>query len=260
MILDEILAHKRVEVAAAKERMPLERLEERISQVLPPRDFRAALRTEGISLIAEIKRKSPSKGDLLPEVNAVELGDLYEQCGAKAISVLTDQKYFGGSLEDLNAVRTNLRVPVLRKEFIVDPYQIYEARAAEADAILLIVRCLSDEELRDFYALARKLEMAVLVETHTAEEIERAIAMGAHIIGINNRDLDTLTVDVNRSLELKRLVPGGKTLVSESGIYTRKHVKMLEDGGIDAILVGESLLTSNNIREKIGELLGYDEG
>lgn len=259
MILDEILANKRIEVDAQKQRMPLEELEDRISRLEPARDFRLALRTEGISLIAEIKRRSPSKGDLLPEVDAVELGDLYEQCGARAISVLTDAKYFGGSLEDMTAVRTNLRVPVLRKEFVLDSYQIYEARAAEADAILLIVRCLSDEQLKEYLALARKLGMAALVEAHTAEEIERALEVGAHIIGINNRDLDTLTVDVNRTLELKRQVPGGKTLVSESGIYTRKHVKLLEDGGVDAILVGESLLTSNNIREKIHELLGHDE-
>lgn len=260
MILDEIVAHKRAEVAAQRLAVPLEQIEERITQVEPARDFRAALRKPGIGLIAEIKRKSPSKGDLLPDVNAVELGDLYEQCGARAISVLTDKKYFGGTIEDLTAVRTNLRVPVLRKEFVIDPYQIYEARAAEADAILLIVRILSDEQLREYRELALKLGMAALVEAHTADEIDRAIDTGAHIIGINNRDLDTLDVDVNVTLELKRRVPGGKLLVSESGIYTRKHVRMLEDGGVDGILVGESLLTSKNIREKIEELLGHDAG
>ena len=206
----------------------------------PAARFRAALRQEGISLIAEIKRASPSKGDILPGVDAVEIGALYEQCGARAISVLTDDKFFKGKLEDLTNVHRHVRVPCLRKEFIVDEYQVYEARAAEADAILLIVRCLDDAEIKAFYRLARSLEMEVLVETHTAGEIERALEAGAHIIGINNRDLDTLEVNVNRSIELKKLVPGGNVLVSESGIYTRAQVQQLEDGGVDAILVGES--------------------
>lgn len=260
MILDPILENKRIEVEAQKKRISVRDLEERIALNRKPRDFRSALRQEGISLIAEIKRASPSRGDILPGVDAVEIAALYEQCGARAISVLTDEKYFKGKLDDLTNAHRHVRVPCLRKEFIVDEYQIYEARAAEADAILLIVRCLDDEELKSFYKLARTLEMEVLVETHTAEEIERALEAGAHIIGINNRDLDSLDVDVNRSLELKKLVPGGNILVSESGIYTRAQVQQLEDGGVDAILVGESLLSSNDIRAKMQELLGYDEG
>lgn len=259
MILDPILENKRLEVAAAKEIQTVRELEEKISLIRKPRDFRAALREEGISLITEIKRASPSKGAILPDVDAVEIAALYEQTGARALSILTDEKYFSGKLEDLTNVHRHVSIPCLRKEFIVDEYQIYEARAASADAILLIVRCLSDEQLKDYYQLARKLEMEVLVETHTAEEIERALKAGAHIIGINNRDLDTLEVDVNRSLELKKLVPGGNVLVSESGIYTREQVEKLEDGGVDAILVGESLLTSNDIRGKMRELLGHDQ-
>jgi indole-3-glycerol phosphate synthase len=260
MILDAIVADKRIEVAAAKERRSLVELKERIEVVDPPRNFRAALRKDGISLIAEIKRASPSKGDMLPGVEAIQLAALYEANEARAISVLTDQKYFKGTLEDLTAVHQQVAIPCLRKEFIIDPYQIYEARAAQADAILLIVRILDDAQLKDYRQLAESLGMGVLVETHTKPEIDRAIESGAHIIGINNRDLDTLEVDVKRSLELKRHVPGGHTLVSESGIYTRKHVKMLEEGGVDAILVGESLLTSGNIQEKIQELLGHDAG
>lgn len=258
MILDAIVANKREEVAAAKARRPMQELEEQIEVVDPPRDFRAALRRDGISLIAEIKKASPSKGDILPDVEAIQLATLYENNGARAISVLTDQKYFKGSLEDLTMVHQQVAIPCLRKEFIIDPYQIFEARAAQADAILLIVRILDDEELREYQAIAQELGMGVLVETHTEEEIDRALHCGAHIIGINNRDLDTLEVDVMRSIELKRHVPGGHTLVSESGIYTRKHVKMLEEGGVDAILVGESLLTSGNIAEKMQELLGDD--
>lgn len=255
MILDEIVAHKRQEVAAAKARKTQEELEEDMLRVQPPRDFRTALRTEGISLIAEIKRASPSRGEMLPGVEAVELGALYEQAGARAISILTDEKYFQGSLNDLTTVHQHVALPCLRKEFVIDAYQIYEARAARADAILLIMRILTDDEVRGFLEIARKLELGVLVETHTEEEIKRAIDCGAHIIGINNRDLDTLEVDVMRTMELKKHVPGGHTLVSESGIYTREHVAMLEENGIDAILVGESLLTSDNIQGKIRELL-----
>lgn len=260
MILDPILENKRHEVAARKQQVTLQELEERIALNRKPRDFRSALRQEGISLIAEIKRASPSKGDILPGVDAVEIGGLYEQMGARAISILTDEKFFKGKLEDLTNVHRHVDIPCLRKEFIVDEFQIHEARAAEADAILLIVRCLDDAQLKDYYKLARALGMEALVETHTAAEIERALNAGAHIIGINNRDLDTLEVDVNRSLELKKLVPGGNILVSESGIYTRGQVQKLEDGGVDAILVGESLLTSNDIRAKIQELLGHDAG
>jgi len=259
VILDEIVANKRLEVAAQKELVPLSILEEDIAALPPCRDFRSALRQEGISLIAEIKRASPSRGDMLPGVEAVELASLYEACGARALSVLTDQKYFKGSLDDLVSVHRHVRIPCLRKEFIIDPYQIYEARAARADAILLIVRILDDKELRDFHRLAKQLGMAVLVETHTEAEIDRALDAGAHIIGVNNRDLDTLEVDVNRSMELRKKVSGGYTLVAESGIHTREHVKMLESGGIDAILVGESLLTSKNIEEKIGYLLGKED-
>ena len=260
MILDEIVAHKRQEVAAAKSAVPLTELTARIADVESPRDFRAALRMPGISLIAEIKRHSPSKGAILPGVDAIELAGLYEQAGARAISVLTDFRFFKGTLEDLRAVRRGVRIPCLRKEFIIDPYQIHEARAAGADAILLIVRILSDEALKEYLATARALGMEALVEAHSASEIVRAIQAGASIIGINNRDLDTLEIDVNTSLELKCRVPGGHTLVSESGIYTRDQVKRLEEGGVDAILVGESLLTSGNIQAKIEELLGYGAG
>lgn len=260
MILDEIVANKRLEVAESKVRVPREQLEERASTLPKPRDFRTGLRREGISLIAEIKRASPSKGDMLPGVDAVDLAALYEQSGARALSILTDFNFFKGTLDDLESVQQSVRLPCLRKEFIIDEYQIFEARAHRADAILLIVRLLSDEQLKRFHATARSLGMAVLVETHTEEEIRRAMECGAHIIGINNRDLDTLTMDLQTTMRLRRIVSGGYTLVSESGIYTREHVRMLEDGGVDAILVGESLLTSKNIQAKIRELLGQDEG
>jgi indole-3-glycerol phosphate synthase len=259
MILDEIVQHKIVEINHFKARVPLHEIESRLESAPAPRDFRAAIRRgDTISLIAEIKRRSPSGGELFPGADAPLLGMLYEQCGARAVSVLTDEKYFGGSFQDLTAVRQQINIPVLCKEFIIDPYQVFMARAAGADAILLIVRILLDHQLRHLHELAEKVGLAVLVETHTAEEIQRAIDCGAHIIGINNRDLDTLEVDVETTLRLKNLVPGGYVLVSESGIYTRAQVKRLEEGGVDAILVGESLLRSGNIREKIQELLGLE--
>lgn len=259
MILDEICAHKREEVALRKRTTPFAELEERIQQLRPARDFRAALREPGISLIAEVKRASPSRGVLREDMDPVDLAGLYEQAGARAISVLTDTPHFQGSLADLIEVRRNVTTPCLRKDFVIDDYQLYESRAAEADAALLICRILSDRQLADYIQLARQLGMAVLVEVHTAEEIDRAIEAGAHIIGINNRDLDTFNVDINTTLRLRRLVPGGHVLVSESGISTRRHVRMLEDGGIDAILVGEALVTSNDIATKIRELLGVGE-
>lgn len=259
MILDEIVENKRREVAESKLKTPVHLLEERAASAPKVRDFRTALRKEGISLIAEIKRASPSRGDMLPGVDAVELAALYEQSGARALSVLTDSKYFKGSVEDLESAHQHVKIPCLRKEFIIDEYQIIEARAYCADAILLIVRILTDDEIKRFIQAARKLGMAVLVETHNEVEIQRAKDCGAHIIGINNRDLDTLTMDLQTTMRLRGKVSGGYTLVSESGIYTREHVKMLEDGGIDAILVGESLLTSKNIQAKIRELMGHDD-
>jgi len=261
MILDEIVAHKREEVAASKQNIPLATLEDTIESLGPARDFRQALREPGIALIAEIKRASPSRGTILPaDTDVVSLGELYEQAGARAMSILTDAKYFSGSIEDLRQVRRNSALPCLRKEFMIDPYQVYEARAGSADAILLIVRILDHQLMKDLHDLAKSLGMSTLVETHTEEEIERALKIGAHIIGINNRDLDTLTEDLDTTMRLKKRVPGGHILVSESGIRTRDDVKRLEDGGIDAILVGTSILTSNDYRAKIRELMGGGEG
>ncbi|NLN94229.1 MAG: indole-3-glycerol phosphate synthase TrpC [Candidatus Hydrogenedens sp.] len=255
MILDEIVVHKKEEVLQRKTAVSLRELEEKLSAMPPPHDFRAALRQPGISVIAEIKRRSPSRGDILPGVDAVEVAAVYEQAGARALSILVDHKYFGGTLNDLSKVGNHTRLPCLCKEFVIDPYQIYEARAAGAAAVLLIVRILTDNELRSFLAEVESLGMSALVETHTEEEVKRALDAGASIIGINNRDLDTLEVNIENTFRMKSLVPGGNILVSESGIKTRKEVKLLEASGIDAILVGESLLTSGNIREKLESLL-----
>jgi len=260
MILDEICNHKHGEVSLQKTRVPLRDVQEQIGLNPPPRDFRSALREPGVSLIAEVKRASPSKGDFLLDVDPLELASVYQDAGARCISVLTDEKFFKGTLNDLLSVRHGVSAPVLRKEFIVDEYQIYESRAAQADAILLIVRILSDEQLKDYLTLADQLSLAVLVEVHDEKEVERAMAAGAHIIGVNNRDLSNFTTDLGTTMRLKKMIPGGYVLVSESGIHTRDHVVMLEDGGVDAILVGEALVTSGNIHGKISELLGMDRG
>ncbi len=259
MLLTEIVSNKRKEVAERKTRTPLREIEEYLERAPRRKDFRLALRTPGISIIAEIKRRSPSRGEILPDVDAAELAAIYEQAGARAISVLVDKKYFGGSLDDLNKVANHTKLPCLCKEFIIDPYQIFEARTAGADAVLLIVRILTDDELKEFIQQAARLEMAALVETHSEDEIQRALKAGAHIIGINNRDLDTLAVDIQTTMRLKNRVPGGNILVSESGIKSRREVRMLDDGGVDAVLIGESLLTSKNIRETLEGLLHDDE-
>ena len=259
MILDKIVQHKKKEVEERKTQTPMRVLEERLQHPMRIKDFKAALRKEGISIVAGIKRRSTSRGDILPDVDAVKLAALYEQTGARAISILADNKYFGGSLEDITKVANHTRLPCLCKEFIIDRYQIYEARTYGADAVLLIVRVLTDAELQSFLREITALGMAALVETHNEAEIKRALDVGASIIGINNRDLDTLEVDVNTTLRLKKLVPGGNTLVSESGIKTRREVKLLEDGGVDALLIGESLLTSNNIQAQLASLLHDDE-
>lgn len=257
MILDDIVEHKRHEVATSKRYKTIEDLEQEIDKSTAPRDFEAALRKPGISLIAEIKRASPSRGNILPDVDITKIAQTYENSGARALSILTDTKYFKGSLDDIRSVRSVVALPCLRKEFIIDPYQIVEARAAGADAILLIVRILEDDTLQSFHDLAVSLGLGVLVETHNEKELDRALAIGAHIIGVNNRDLDTLKMDLDLSIRLRNRVPKERVMVSESGIYTREHVQRMEDAGADAILVGESLLTSGDIESKIMELLGH---
>jgi indole-3-glycerol phosphate synthase len=259
MILDEICAYKREVVERAKTEVILDDLVDQIESIRHPRDFHAALRKEGMSLIAEVKMASPSKGVMLEGVKPIELASLYENCKASAISVLTDEKYFQGSLNNLIEVERYVSIPCLRKEFIIDPYQIYEARSAGADAILLIVSILNDLELKEFRELAESMGMGVLVEAHTEDEIKRALDSGAKIIGVNNRDLTTFEVNYQNTLELKKHVPGGVVLVSESGIRTREHVIKLEDGGVDAILVGEAFVTSDDIAAKVHELMGHGD-
>lgn len=257
MILDEIHEHKLVEVARRKKELPLKALEKRLPNAPPVRDFAAALRGEGMRLIAEVKRASPSAGLIREDFDPVVIARAYARAGAAAISVLTDEEYFQGSLTFLRDIRSAVATPLLRKDFIVDPYQIVESRAAGADAILLIVHLLDDAALRSFLDQAHGLGMKCLVESHSKEELDRALAAGAEIVGINNRDLHTFRVDIETAIRLSPSVPKEKLIVGESGIKTPDDVQRLGEAGVSAILVGETLMRSRHIPSKIRELMRW---
>jgi len=254
-ILDRIIETKRAEVERLRERGSALRAAAEAAEA--PRPFAAALRREGeVALIAEIKRRSPSAGWIRPELSVEEVARLYEGAGAAAVSVLTDGEYFGGSLDDLRAARSAVDLPLLRKDFVIDALQVWEARAAGADAVLLIARVLDDPLLRDLLDLASGLGMGVLVEVHTAVELERAIAAGAEVIGVNARDLATFVTDLGTVLELAPSVPGDRVLVAESGIRTPADVDLLGEAGVAAVLVGESLMRAPDVGAAAASLVG----
>jgi len=257
-ILDKIVADKREELAASKAETPLSELRDRLAAALPARSFIDALRGPAISLIAEVKKASASKGPLRSDLDPVNFATIYRDAGASAISVLTDAKHFQGSLGDLRAVRTALAdgPPLLRKDFIFDEYQVIEARVHGADAVLLIVAVLEQPLLETLLAAINGLGMTALVEVHDETEMERAAASGAELIGVTNRDLRTFDVDLATTERLTPLAPPGTTIVSESGIHTREDMKRIEAAGADAALIGEALVTAPNPSEKIKELLG----
>ncbi|SMB90398.1 indole-3-glycerol phosphate synthase [Desulfonispora thiosulfatigenes DSM 11270] len=217
--------------------------------------FKDALNKPGISLIAEVKKASPSKGVLRENFNPVQIAKDYENGGARAISVLTDAKFFGGCSEDLTLVKANVNLPVLRKDFIIDPIQIYEALSLGADAILLIVAILTEKKLKEYMQIAADLGLDVLVEVHSREELAKALAVGAKIIGVNNRDLRSFQTDIKVTLNLAEFVPSDCILVSESGISSKDDLKRLQEVGVDAVLVGESLVKEKDIQAKIKDLL-----
>jgi indole-3-glycerol phosphate synthase len=256
MILDQIVASTKRLIGERKSRMCLAELEQAAREQAPPRDFTAALGGSKIKLIAEVKRASPSKGLLAPNIDTAALARTYQQAGAAAVSVLTEPEYFKSSLADLESVRAAVGLPILRKDFILDPYQVYEARAHGADAVLLIVAILSVGELRSLLDAAHSLGMVALVEVHDREELEQALAVDPKLIGINNRHLEDFSISLETTMQLCPLVPGDKIIVSESGISTRDEVKTLEEIGVDAILVGEALVSSADPAGKIRELLG----
>ena len=256
-ILDEIYKHKLSEVAEDKRRVSLETLKEQCKKKQKARSFGAALKSStNIRIIAEIKKASPSLGIIREDFNPVEIARIYETGGAAAISVLTDEKFFQGRLSYLTDVKKSVNLPILRKDFIIDSYQIYEARSAGADAILLIAALLTKEEIQHYLELARELDMDCLVEVHSEAELKKVLQTNADIIGINNRDLATFKTDLKTTVRLRHMIPTEKIVVSESGIKSRMDVEKLMKEGVDAILVGETLMKSNDISAKLRELLG----
>lgn len=249
-ILDEIMTFHREQLPKIMREVPLENVRAFASVAPPADDFYEALKSRGVSLIAECKKASPSKGLMVPNYNPVKLAQTYMKAGAKAISVLTDGRHFQGSLEDLRDVKEAVKkknIPVLRKDFTFHPYQIYEARAAGADAILLIAAVLSDNDVQSLLTLTHKLGMNALVEVHTEEELERMLPLGPRIIGVNNRNLQTFEVDFANTARLRQMIPADVVTVGESGLKTEDDVREMLKIGVDAILVGETLVKSKDL-------------
>jgi indole-3-glycerol phosphate synthase len=255
-MLDKIIAQKREEVEQRKQVATMAYLQERIARQKPTVDLALALKGDHLRLIAEVKQASPSRGVLSPNLNPIELARTYAEGGAAAISVLTEANYFMGSIEHLAAIKEVVELPLLRKDFIFDPYQVYESRAYGADALLLISAILSQGQLKEFVSLSHSLDLRCLVEVHNAGEVERAVLSAAEIIGINNRDLNTFVVDINTTRRLRPLVPKERIVVSESGIKSRRDMEKLGKWKVDAVLVGEALVTAGDVRAKMKELIG----
>ncbi len=259
-ILDEIVAAKKKEIDAAKAARPEAEVRRAAEAAPPPRDFFAPLAAEGpIKLIAEVKKASPSAGVIRADFDPVAIGRTYEQHGAACLSVLTDEPYFQGKLEYLRDVRSAVGIPCLRKDFILDRYQLFEARTAGADAVLLIAECLDDCHLRSLFNETVALGMTPLVELYDADNLKRVFDAGATLIGVNNRDLRTFKTDLEHTLRLRDRIPDQCVLVSESGIHTRADVQRLEAAGVDAILVGESLMRECDIGAAVATLLGREK-
>ncbi|RJO61889.1 MAG: indole-3-glycerol phosphate synthase TrpC [Dehalococcoidia bacterium] len=259
MILDQIVAHTRAELAGRKEWVPLAEVKKLAVLQLPARSLAATLSGGDIKLIAEVKKASPSRGVICRDFDPVRIARAYASSGASAISVLTEEKYFMGRLAYLKDIRDDLGSngpPLLRKDFIIDPYQVYESRASGADALLLIAAILTPDRLKELLDLSHELGMECLVETHNETEIEMALSVGARIIGINNRDLQTFNVDIRTTGRLRPLIPPDRLVVSESGIRGRDDMQKMKQWGVSAVLVGEALVSAPDIGEKMKELLG----
>jgi indole-3-glycerol phosphate synthase len=258
-MIEELVQAARSGVERRRAEVPLEELERRLGDRPEQRPFGEALVRPGLSVIAEFKRRSPSAGEIREGVEPAEIATAYEEGGAAALSILTDAQHFGGSLEDLGEARAACALPVLQKDFIVDPYQLYEAAVAGADAILLIVVALRQEELAELYDEARGLDLDVVVEVHKEPELETALTVDADVLGINNRNLDDFSVDVTTTFELITDVPAGKTVVSESGIAERGTLEELERVGVDAVLIGEALMRADDPAAKVRELTADED-
>jgi indole-3-glycerol phosphate synthase len=258
-ILDRIVATKRREVEEARRVRPLEAVREAAAAAAPTRDFFQALAADGpIKLIAEVKKASPSKGVIRPDFDPVAIALAYAQGGATCLSVLTDESYFQGHLDYLRSIREAVSLPLLRKDFILDPYQLYEARAAGADAVLLIAECLDDCQLRGLHNLALELQLTPLVEFYEPENLPRVLEAGATLIGINNRDLKTFQVDLEHTIRLRKQIPADCLVVGESGIHSHADVCRLAEAGVSAMLVGEHLMRQADIVRAVRQLLALD--
>ena len=256
-ILDKIVATKREEIARAKAETPEADLRRQLDEAPPVRDFFAALAgPPRISLIAEVKKASPSKGLIRADFDPVETARIYQRHGAACISVLTDEPYFQGHLDYLRRIRAAVDLPVLRKDFIIDPYQVTEARAAGADAVLLIAECLDGALLKQLHDAVVDLGMTPLVELFEPSNLPRVLGAGARLVGINNRDLRTFQTDLEHTLRLRRQIPDDRLVVGESGIRTRSDVERLEAAGVSAILVGETLMAADDVGHAVDRLLG----
>jgi indole-3-glycerol phosphate synthase len=255
MILDKIIETKKEEVALLKKRTTISALEKTIARLEPCRDFQQALTSDPCAIIAEVKCASPSRGRLIADFDPVRIAGVYEQNGAAAISVLTDEKYFVGHKNYLTQIKQKMNLPLLRKDFIIDPLQIYETRAIGADAILLIVHVLG-KKLAEFILLSREVGLSPLVEVHTEEELELALVANTEIIGINNRNLDTFVTDIETSRKLRARIPADKIVVAESGIMTRIDIELLMQANIHAFLIGEALITAPDIGKKLRTFKG----
>jgi indole-3-glycerol phosphate synthase len=255
-MLDKIIAQKRQEIEQRKKESTINYLQQRIAQQKPTLDLALALKGDHIRLIAEVKQASPSRGMLIPNFNPIELAQTYAEGSAAAISVLTEENYFMGSIEHLAEIKEVVGLPLLRKDFIFDPYQVYESRAYGADALLLIAAILNQEQLKELVSLSDSLGLRCLVEVHNKGEVERAILSEAEIIGINNRDLNTFTIDITTTRRLRPLIPQERIVVSESGIKSKRDIEKLGKWGVDAVLVGEALVTASDIPTKMKELIG----
>lgn len=258
MILERIVKAKRQEVAARKEITPRAQLADAIGNLLPVRDFRRAINNAPCSIIAEVKRSSPSQGRIREEFNPVQIATIYQNNGAHAVSVLTDEAFFEGKAQYLTGITKSIDLPLLRKDFIIDPYQIYETRILGGDAVLLITSLLEQGQLREYITLSETLGLAPVVEVHTKKELDKALAADAQIIGINNRDLKTFLTDIKTTLKLAPLIPGDRIVVTESGINTREDIEQLMEAGIHCFLIGEALMRAEDIGGKLRELLGRE--
>ena len=256
-ILDKIIARKKEEIAKAKSKISIEELKNSEFFGRPTFSLKETLKTKS-GIVAEFKRKSPSKGIINDKVSPLEVVSAYEKLGASGISILTDLDFFGGNFQDILEVRNSINIPILRKDFIIEPYQIYESVILGADAILLIAAILDTATLNYFIKLATKLGLSCLVEVHELSELKKALKAGAQLIGVNNRDLKTFKVDLNTSLELAKKIPSHITMVSESGINKREQIISLQQAGFRAALIGETLMCSPNLAKTFSELMGTE--